>query len=116
MAVVHAAADCAVALVALLARALVPPDVLTKVRLEQAVGILVAQLFLGARVRALLPRRGSNVPNNSHVVGACVGRALDALGLLLLRLVGTDGTSLALVVRCVEELSGHADRHAAVRL
>merc|ERR1719411_2092377 len=27
-----------------------------------------------------------------------------------------EGASLALVVRCVEELSGHADRHAAVRL
>merc|ERR1719370_1086675 len=115
-AVVDAATNGAVALVSLLARALVPPDVQPAVRLEQAVGVLVAQLLLGARVGALLPRSGSNVSNDSDVVGACVGRALDALRLLLLWLEGADWTSLALVVGGVQELAGNTDWHAAVCL
>merc|ERR1719278_2324581 len=115
-AVVDTAANGAVALVSLLALALVPPDVQPDVWLEQAVGVLVAQLLLGARVGALLPRSGSNVSNDSDVVGACVGRALNALRLLLLWLEGADWTSLALVVGGVQELAGNTDGHAAVRL
>ena len=108
-AVVNVAANGAVDLVSLLARALVPPDVQPVVRLEQAVGVLVAQLLLGAGVGALLPRSGSNVSNDSDIVGACVGRALNALCLLLLWLEGANGTSLALVVCGIEELTGHTD-------
>ena len=78
-AVVNVAANGAVDLVSLLARALVPPDVQCAVWLEQAVGVLVAQLLLCARVGALLPRSGSNISNDPDIVGSCVGRALYAL-------------------------------------
>merc|ERR1719370_625097 len=115
-AVVNAAANGAVALVSLLARALVPPDVLPAVRLEQAVRVLVAQLLLGARVGALLPRSSSNVSNDPDVVGARVGRALNALSLLLLWLESADGASLALVVRGIQELTSYTDWHTAVCL
>merc|ERR1719203_182977 len=115
-AVVDAAANGAVALVPLLALARVPPDVQPVVRLVPAVGVLVAQLLLGARVGALPPRSGSNVSNDPDLVGACVGWALDALGLLLFWLEAANGTSLALVVGGIEELTGHTDRPAAVSL
>ena len=84
--------------------------------LEQAVGILVAQLLLGARVGALLPRSGSNVSNNHDIVSACVGLALNTMLLLLLWLEGANGPNLALVVGGIVELTGYTDWHAAVSL
>ena len=61
-------------------------------------------------------RSGSNISNDSDIVGSCVGRALNALCQMLLWLEGANGTSLELVVCGKEELTGHTDWNSAVSL
>ena len=83
-------------------------------RLEQAVGVAVAQLGLAllhlAAVGALAGGHGAQL----HRAG--VRRTVQALGLLGLRLVLAQRAGLAQVVAGAQELTSHADGEAAVGL